>query len=362
MRGEVIKAHFSEAQFHVIDTSIPFDAQHRLWRSLGFRYKVGPAVTAVNKYIIDELNRILTPTPNAQYPTPQILHPTPYTLTPPPSPLPPTSYTLTPKPYFTLIWIDKAVFITPKTTRLLRTMTDKLVHFTPDPAFTFHRSRHFYKSLPLYDYAVTSKSYELKQFREVLPGNRTILITQGYQSDFHKPIVAFKDKNEGVLFIGHFEQERAIVFEKLIDAGVKVAVAGINWEQFVKKNRGKSLFSYLGSGIFGEEYVKALSSYQFSWGAISKWIPELHTTRTFEIPACGSALITERNSETASFFNEDEAIFYTTIDEMIEKIRYYQNNPGQLELLTRKGLERVNNDGRDYGSIIREIIMKIGYE
>ena len=37
-------------------------------------------------------------------------------------------------------------------------------------------------------------------------------------------------------------------------------------------------------------------------GLLAKWVPELHTTRTFEIPACGTALVTERNSETALVF------------------------------------------------------------
>src|SRR5690606_8820615 len=105
-------------------------------------------------------------------------------------------------------------------------------------------------------------------------------------------------------------------------------------------------------GIYGPDYAKTLSTYQFSWGALSKWIPELHTTRTFEIPACGTALITERNSETSSFFTEKEAIFYNTPEEMITKIKYYQNNPEKLELLIDKGRARVIKDGRDYKTII----------
>ena len=75
---------------------------------------------------------------------------------------------------FDLIWIDKAVYVTPKTTHLLRRLTNKMVHFTPDPAFTFHQSHHFMDSLSFYDFAITTKSYEIKFFEKSFwAGQRT---------------------------------------------------------------------------------------------------------------------------------------------------------------------------------------------
>jgi len=71
-------------------------------------------------------------------------------------------------------------------------------------------------------------------------------------------------------------------------------------------------------------------------------------------------LITERNPETNAIFKDDEAIFYDTTEEMIKKIKYYISHQNQLETLTQKGNERVNKDGRDYGSILKEVINKIG--
>ena len=120
----------------------------------------------------------------------------------------------------------------------------------------------------------------------------------------------------------------------MIDAGIMVYLAGIKWDAFVNNNKTNIFLNYLGQGIYGDAYVEALSSYHFSWGSISKWIPELHTTRTFEIPACGTALLTERNSETNLFFKDDEVLFYDSMDELIEKIRYYQNHLDELEILT----------------------------
>ena len=39
-------------------------------------------------------------------------------------------------------------------------------------------------------------------------------------------------------------------------------------------------------------------------GLLSKRFPERHTTRTFEIPACGALLATERTADTTRFFDE----------------------------------------------------------
>ena len=71
---------------------------------------------------------------------------------------------------------------------------------------------------------------------------------------------------------------------------------------------------------------------------------ELHTTRTFEIPACGTILITEKNVETLSFFNPDEVIFFEDIYDIPSLINDTKNH---IELAL-KGRNRVVNDVRDY--------------
>ena len=319
MRADTINNIVKPDIFHIIDTNIPFYKTNRLWRSFGFRYKKGILIKNINKYIINRLNDL-----NIKN--------------------------------YDLIWVDKAVFITRETTERIKNHAGKLIHYTPDPAFTFHISNHFSGSLPLYDFAITTKLYELEHYKKYIPEDNIIYTTQGYNKDLHKPFISFNDKKEGVLFIGHYEKERDYIILELLKNNIYVSVAGIKWKKFISKNKNYKNLIFIGEGIYGTDYAKTISEYQFSWGALSKWIPEKHTTRTFEIPACGTALITERNSETLSFFNEDEVIFYDTVEEMIKKIRYYLSNPNELKMLTNKGSERVKKDGRDYNSIITNVL------
>lgn len=115
----------------------------------------------------------------------------------------------------------------------------------------------------------------------------------------------------------------------------------------------------MGHGVFGEDYVRALSGCLYAWGSVSKWIPEKHTTRTFEIPACKTALLTERNDEIEGFFSEDEVIYYDGIEDLIAKIKYYNGHSQELKTLVEKGYHKVQTDGFDYESIIRNLLEKI---
>lgn len=331
MRADQIKAILKPDEFQIIDTHIPFHQTNKIARSFGFRYKRGPVIWKVNSYIKSQLDN-LTSLFNEN-----ISNPT-----------------------YDLLWIDKAIFITEKTTQLLRGLTNKMVHFTPDPAFTFHGSPHFRGSLSYYDFAITTKSYELSYFEKYLNKEQIIYATQGYDKEIHKPLTSYTEKKEGLLFIGHYEREREEVFQKLLDKNIPVSLAGINWNKFVAKNSKNKYLHYLGTGIYGQDYARALSEYQFSWGSLSKYMPELHTTRTFEIPACGTALITERNSETMTFFNEEEAIFYDTTDELVSKISYLMKHPQELEAITNKGYAKVTSGGYDYESILKKILVQIG--
>ena len=319
MRCKVIQKILKPSIFQVIDTHIPFYKTHRLLRSFGFRYKKGPLINNINKYIIAALK----------------------------------------EKAYDLIWVDKAVFITPKTTALLRSRAKKLVHFTPDPAFTFHKSKLFLKSLPYYDFLVTTKSYELEHYYKFIKTDKVLYATQGFDAKLHKPSEHPFSEKEGFVFIGHYEDQRGEVLEKLLQNDIKITLAGIKWNRFARKHQENPNLTYLGDGVYGEDYVKTLQNAKMAWGALSKWVPELHTTRTFEIPACGTALVTERNLETQSFFKDDEAIFYTNENDLIEKITFFMNNDKPLEVLTKKGASRAVTSAYDYNAILNAILKTI---
>ena len=319
MRADVISEIFGENEFDFIDTNIPFYKTIRVFRTLGFRYKIGPLIKAINNYIKRNLNRS----------------------------------------NYDLIWIDKGVFVQLDTIKLLKEKTKNLVHYTPDMAFYANKSKHFELSLPLFDYVITTKSVEIDEYLTKTSKEKLILTTQGFSKDIHRPYHKFTEKDNSVVFIGLGEPSRFEIASFLINNGVNVKLVGKGWRKFVNNNRENKYLNFISEGVFGEDYSKLISSSKFALGLLSKNFPELHTTRTFEIPACGSVLITESNKEIISFYNNQEVIFYNSPEEMIFKIKYYQNNSKKLEELTNNGYDKVINSGFDYNSILTQLLTTI---
>ena len=277
MRGELLKEILKAQKFKVANIDIPINATNRIFRSLGWRYKMGPLINNINNYIISVINNQWN---------------------------------------YDLVWIDKGVFVKPSIIKKLKEQSKKIVHFTPDPAFTYHRSRMFYKAIQYYDACVSTKSFEEQAYLEA--GTKQLIITtQGFQPMLHKSYHEFKEK-QGIVFIGHHEKNREEILAALLEKKYHITLAGIGWASFAAAYKNTTL-NYLGDGIFGDAYAKTISGALVSLGLLSKIIPELHTTRSFEIPACGTALITERNAETQELFTEDEVLFFSSKEELLEK-------------------------------------------
>lgn len=320
LRADILRTLLPDWDFRVIDTHVPFFKTPFVFRSLGFRIKSGPLIHNTNRYILDQAT----------------------------------------EDHYDLIWTDKAVYLTKETTRVLREKSGCMIHYTPDPAFTFHRSPHFINSLKYYNLVVTTKSYELSHYQKYLPEDSILFFPQGVNIPLNRPAKGEGERKNGLVFIGHYEKEREIIIQELLRNEVPVALAGIKWGSFEKKMRLNPFLDYLGSGIYGPDYFRTLGNYQFGWGALSKWVEEKHTTRTFEIPACGTALVSERNEEICSFFSEEEAILYSSPQEMIDKLKYFMVHPRELEEVTRKGYEKMASGQFSYDYQIKEILLKAG--
>lgn len=301
MRANNLRKILSPKSFEIIDTNIPFLNLGKFWKSFGFRFKKGRAIKDINEFIVSRINL-----------------------------------------KFDLIWVDKAVFITTKTTKLLKLKTNLLIHYTPDTAFFHNESRLFLRSLCYYDFVITTKSFDLPHYKKYIPPNKIISLNQGFDNTVHYPRVEFENKGDYVLFIGLYESSRARIVSNLLNSGIQVRLAGMKWKSFVKNNKDTGLI-FLGDSIIKDEYALEISKAKMALGLVSKRFPELHTTRTFEIPACGTALITERNVETNEFFNENEVIFFNDEKELVRNVKYFFKNSMDLKKLIKKGRDRVSN-------------------
>jgi spore maturation protein CgeB len=95
---------------------------------------------------------------------------------------------------------------------------------------------------------------------------------------------------------------------------------------------------------------------------MSKKFPELHTTRTMEIPACGTILATQRTSETGRFYNDSEALFFDNFEDLSQKVNAIFSDPQKAQSLAEQGRRAVLRQPFSYPEIMANCLKQVGIE
>lgn len=284
-------------------------------------------------------------------------------------------------------WGDKQEYLRPQTLNRLRSMGIKTVHFTPDPYFTltWKRTKLMDRCMPVFDSVITSKTYELESYRRVC--KRVIYMPLGYSESVHRPLHTAATQPGGkfyapIGFIGGWEPRREEYLSRLVDAGGQLKIWGYAWDHLIdgrwtirrayrlKINAGNARFRiarntalancWQSGEIYGDDYAQALTGTKISVGFLRFVCPDQHTTRTFEIPACGSMLLGDRTPEHLEFFEESkEAEFFSSAGEMVEKAIYYQEHEKERQAIALAGMKRCHESGYSYRSRLQKILAEL---
>ena len=107
----------------------------------------------------------------------------------------------------------------------------------------------------------------------------------------------------------------------------------------------------------GGDYARAINAAKIGLGLLSKRFPETTTTRTFEIPGCGTFLLAERSLHHQELYKEGhEAEFFGSPDEMVEKINHYLANPVRRLKIAAAGHQRCIVSGYSNRHRIRKVL------
>ncbi|KAA3603977.1 MAG: hypothetical protein D8M57_16285 [Candidatus Scalindua sp. AMX11] len=160
-----------------------------------------------------------------------------------------------------------------------------------------------------------------------------------------------------VVFVGHYEPDNRVkYFQALVQSGLSVKLFG---GKYWIPNVLGSLYSYFAPIVpaEGDNYAKALCGAKVCLCFLSKLNRDTYTRRCFEIPACGRVMLAERTTDLMSMFKEDEeACFFSSNEELVEKSRWLLANPERRERIAQAGLRRVWADGHDVKSRAAEFI------
>jgi spore maturation protein CgeB len=260
-----------------------------------------------------------------------------------------------------LVWAEKQEFLRSETLETLHKLGAKLVHFTPDPYFalSWKRTRIMDAALPEFDLLVYCKSYERQVYEAV--GKPILYMPLGFCDKIHRPC-PLDDLRWSceIGFLGGWEPRRERLLHAIAATGAEVKIRGEYWD-FLRDGRWtprRHLIlhqlargdtyrfhrdellgrAYQGGEVYDCDYARALAGAKIGMGFLRQICSDQHTTRTFEIPACGSMLLADRTDEHQEFFEEGkEAEFFGSAEELLEKVEFYLNNSAARQRVAEAG-------------------------
>ena len=223
-----------------------------------------------------------------------------------------------------IVWIDKGRIIFPSTIKELKKFFGAIcIHYTADPAFTVHTSRHFNRAIKFYDLCITNKKYEIETYKK-FGANEVLFVYQGVDDSRFKNLNSVDSPSRnGSIFIGHCENYYIETLRGVLDLDSFMQIHGSGWTRRTKNiiDFNKKIYS---DGVWGEQYPITLANAKIGFGFLCKAYPDQFTTRSFEIPAAGTMLIAERTQEHMEIFEEDkEAVFFSGTKELRKKLSKY---------------------------------------
>jgi spore maturation protein CgeB len=246
---------------------------------------------------------------------------------------------------------------------------DPFSHLVSNLSPYFHRLhyRKFIKSLSIYDHVFFSKNKNVKEAFSFGCKSASVLM-QYYCQDIHYPRMDENTKypiKNGVVFAGHYEPDgRDLYINSLAEINIDIKVyCDATWKKSKLANNISNLKIFPRAD--GEEYSKVISSANIAMCFMSKMNRDDYTTRCFEIPALGTLLLCERTNEMLNIYREDEeAVFFSSINELKSKVISLLNNREILEKITRAGNARVksshhcvNDRADEFLKIISELLI-----
>jgi spore maturation protein CgeB len=260
-----------------------------------------------------------------------------------------------------IVFLQRCDLILPGAVRAVRSVSPETVvfQFHNDDPFVGLRNRfkyrHFLRSLPDADATFVFRPVNLQDARRSGAALVEVLLPY-YVRSLHRPVPESAIDFD-VVFIGHYERDgRAEAIEALGAAGLRVGLFGTHWANAPRSCRW--IRSREVVPVRGDDYRRTLSRAHMALVFLSRLNRDVWTTRCFEIPACGVAMLVPGNEHLRAFFTDDEAIYYREGDvaDLVARAVAWSRDPERCREVGRAGWRRCIADGHSEVDRARQIV------
>ena len=269
------------------------------------------------------------------------------------------------KKRYDIVFVDNKPYLSASTLRFIKQKqpNSRVANLlTDDPFGKFRRSWPRLKNTTsFYDIFFVQRQVNIKELKK--RGAREVQICyRSFDPVFDRPAeLSEEDKPEydvSVGFVGTYENVRASYIAYLIQNNIPVWVRGNDWPggeywEIIKP-------FYKGPSVYEREYDKALNGLQIALHFLRHGNRDEQDSRTFELTARRVFMIAERSSIHKQLFEEDkEAVFFSTKEELLKKVKYYLTAPVERRQIAENGYRRCVESKYDHRSRMELVINTI---
>jgi hypothetical protein len=266
-----------------------------------------------------------------------------------------------------VLWLEKATWVFPRTLRQLRRDPSLLLVYHNTDDWKLHGWLHavhwrfLRRTLRDYDLHITSNLWNVDEFRQA--GFPRVVHMELAANPLIREAGKIPESERRALgapvgFIGHWEPVTERQLRHLVRNGIGVKIYGGGWDD--AEAAGELAQAVQHRFVLGDEYARAVASFDVNIGIVSKWNRNHTASRTFQIPALGGFLLHERNELVTRYFAEGvEAEFFGSDDELLEKCRYYLAHPEERRRIGEAGRRRCIESGYFEPDRVREVLPAI---
>lgn len=267
-----------------------------------------------------------------------------------------------------LIFVYRGTHVTPSTVLRLKNELPncKVFGYNNDDPFAPGHPRYMWRifvaAVPHYDVVFAYRHRNIAQLKGI-GARRVELLRSWFVPWLNQPMeMTGEDMNRygcDVVFVGHYESDhRVALLESIARRGwhLRLFGPGYDWDPVI--SHSPELAGHVPVQlVWGMDYSRALSGARIALCFLSKLNRDTYTRRCFEIPATRTLMLSEYSEDLATLFREgEEADFFRTPEEMIAKIELYLTDEPRRKVVAEAGFRRVNGEGHDVVSRMRQVL------
>jgi spore maturation protein CgeB len=263
------------------------------------------------------------------------------------------------EPHF--VFIFKGAMVRRAVLELAHRQKALTFNFYPDVKFFEHYRffGHEYSGcVPEYDCIFSTKSYHAGLYQHY-QAKRLEFMPYAYDPWCHFPISLNNEErntfDSDVAFIGTWGQARMAVLEDLVGNNFphRLAIWGNQWDKLAANSPLRRFVKF--KPATGSTQAKVFAGTKIALAFVSP--PDLHTARTFEIPAFGAFMLAVRTAEHTMLFEEGrEIVCFADVGELREQIDYYLAHDAERQAIAQAGFERVVHGGNSYVDRMQRVL------